>query len=64
MDAYKVIQIDDSTWAIDEGMVKCYLLAGSERALLIDTGNGAGDLRKLVSSLTDRPVMLVNTAGA
>jgi glyoxylase-like metal-dependent hydrolase (beta-lactamase superfamily II) len=61
MGAYKVIQIDDSTWAIDEGMVKCYLLAGKERALLIDTGNGVGDLKALVSSLTDRPVMLVNT---
>ena len=61
MDAYKVIEIDESTWAIDEGMVKSYLLAGKERAMLIDSGNGAGDLRQLVSSLTGRPVMLVNT---
>ncbi len=61
MDAYKVIAIDESTWAIDEGMVRSYLLAGKERALLIDTGNGAGDMKALVRSLTDRPVMLVNT---
>ena len=61
MDAYQVIRIDDSTWAIDEGMVKCYLLAGRERALLIDTGNGAGDLMSLVKSLTDKPVTLVIT---
>ena len=61
VDAYQVIQIDDSTWAIDEGMVKSYLLAGKERAMLIDSGNGAGDLKSLVKSLTDRPVMLVNT---
>lgn len=61
MDAYKVTNIDESTWAIDEGMVRSYLLAGTERAVLIDTGNGAGDLRALVSSLTDRPVMLINT---
>ncbi len=61
MNAYNVIPIDDSTWAIDEGMVKCYLLAGKERALLIDSGNGAGDLKEVVRSLTDRPVMLVNT---
>ena len=61
MDNYKVIPIDDSTWAIDEGMVRSYLLAGTERAMLIDSGNGAGDLKALVSSLTDRPVMLVNT---
>ena len=61
MDAYNVVRIDESTWAIDEGMVKCYLLAGSERAMLIDTGNGGGDLKALVRSLTDLPVMLVNT---
>ncbi len=61
MDAYKVIAIDDSTWAIDEGMVRCYLLAGTERAVLLDSGNGAGDLQKLVKSLTDKPVMLINT---
>ena len=61
MDAYKVIEIDESTWAIEEGMVRSYLLAGSERAMLIDSGNGAGDLAKVVKSLTDRPVMLVNT---
>jgi len=61
LDAYTVIPIDETTWAIDEGMVKSYLLAGSERALLIDTGNGAGDLRKVVDTLTQKPVMLVNT---
>ena len=61
MDAYKIIEIDESTWAIEEGMVRSYLLAGSERALLIDSGNGAGDLAAVVKSLTDRPVMLVNT---
>lgn len=61
MDAYKVIEIDESTWAIDEGLVRCYLLAGTERAMLIDSGNGAGDLQKVVKSLTSLPIMLVNT---
>ena len=61
MDHYNVIPIDDNTWAIDEGMVRSYLLAGMEQAMLVDSGNGAGDLKSLVSSLTDRPVMLVNT---
>ena len=42
MDAYQVVKIDDTTWAIEEGMVRSYLLAGSERAMLIDSGNGAG----------------------
>ncbi len=61
MDAYQVVKIDESTWAIEEGMVRCYLLAGTERAMLIDSGNGAGDLRSVVESLTNKPVMLVNT---
>ncbi len=61
MGAYEIVSIDESTWAIEEGMVRSYLLAGSERALLIDTGNGAGYLKSVVRSLTDKPVMLVNT---
>ena len=61
MGAYQVIPIDEGTWALDEGMVRSYLLAGKERAILIDTGNGAGDLGALVRSLTDKPVMLINT---
>ena len=61
MGEYKVIPIDESTWALDEGMVRSYLLAGTERAMLIDTGNGTGDLASVVRSLTDKPEMLVNT---
>lgn len=49
-------------WMIETtGQVHCYLLIGSEKALLIDTGYGDGDLRYLVESITDLPVMVVNT---
>lgn len=61
MEHYQIIQIDESTWALDEGMVRSYLLAGTERAMLIDTGMGAGELDKVVASLTKLPIMLVNT---
>ena len=61
MGQYNVVKIDDSTWAIEEGMVRSYLLAGTERGILLDTGNGAGDLKSVVSSLTERPVMLINS---
>ncbi len=40
-----------------------YLVVGEERALLIDTMNGTEDLKKLVKSLTDKPVTVVNTHG-
>lgn len=58
---YTVVQLDESTWALDEGLVRSYLLLGQEKALLIDTGNGAGDLAAQVRALTELPVMLVNT---
>lgn len=38
-----------------------YLLIGSERALLFDTGLGIGDMRRLVGELTDREVVVVNS---
>ena len=38
-----------------------YLVTGERKAALIDTGNGIGDIKKLVEGLTDLPVMVVNT---
>ena len=38
-----------------------YLILGSERALLFDTGIGVGDMRRLVGELTDKPVAVLNS---
>lgn len=38
-----------------------YLVLGKEKALLIDTGMGIGSIRKVVESITDLPIVLVNT---
>lgn len=52
------------TWAIDDhGGDVIYLVAGDERALLVDTGWGVGDLPALVASLTSLPLIVVNTHG-
>lgn len=40
-----------------------YLVLGSEKALLIDSGFGLDSLKKVVDGLTDLPVILVNTHG-
>ena len=40
-----------------------YLVEGSERALLIDTGSGFGSLKACVDGLTDKPVTVLCTHG-
>lgn len=45
------------------GKVSCFLAIGRDRALLMDSGYGLGDLRGFIAALTDRPVMLVNSHG-
>lgn len=51
------------TWFINfmNGSQNLYLLEGSEKALLIDTGWGVGNLRAYVEKLTDKPIIVVNT---
>ncbi len=38
-----------------------YLILGSKRALMFDTGMGIGDLKALTSQLTQAPVMVLNS---
>ena len=38
-----------------------YLILGTERALLFDTGLGIGDMRRLVSELTDLEIVVLNS---
>jgi len=60
-DPYVAIQIDEDTWRIEETMVRFFLFVGSERALLVDTGFGTGDLRSLLKRLTDKEISVVLT---
>lgn len=65
VDWFTVETIDESTYAISEYRhweeTHAYLLTGSERAILIDSGLGVSDIRKVVASLTSLPVLLATT---
>lgn len=64
-DWFAVTNPEPGIFTIEEPLhdeeVKSSLIVGTERALLIDTGMGVGDIRAVVESLTDRPITVVNS---
>jgi glyoxylase-like metal-dependent hydrolase (beta-lactamase superfamily II) len=58
----EAVQIGESTYRIEDNGVRCLLFIGRERSLLVDAGfGGENSLKRLVESLTDKPVKLVIT---
>ena len=57
----EVVRIDAETWRIEDGFVRFFVLSGTERALLVDTGATAPDARAIAESLTSLPLTLLNT---
>ena len=57
----KITEIAPRTWAVEDEMVRFFLVEGNDTALMIDTGMTGLDVRAIAASLTDRPVILVNT---
>ena len=64
-DWFTVEEIDSDTYAISEYRhweeTHCYLVCGTDRAVLIDTGLGVSDIKEVVDSLTSLPVLTVTT---
>ncbi len=64
-DWFTTEKIDSDTYIISEYRhpeeTHCYLLVGSERALMIDTGLGIGNIYDEVKGLTDKPVSAAAT---
>lgn len=62
---FEVYEVSHSVFAIyeprqSEGTIG-YLIVGSQRAVLFDTGMGIGDLKKLTSELTKLPIVVLNS---
>ena len=61
---HEVTEFAPKTWHINEfRLVSAFLVEGSERAALIDTGCGIGNLADVVKSLTDKPLIILITHG-
>lgn len=64
-DWFEVYELEPDIWAIYEPFqwqeVISYLIVGSESAVLFDTGNGIGDIKSIVSQLTDKHVRVLNS---
>lgn len=57
-------QIAEDTWCITDGWHNfVYLLIGEEKALLIDSCSGEGNIRAVVEGITEKPVMVLSTHG-
>ena len=62
---FEVYKVAPQTFAIYEPHqseeVISYLIVGQKQAVLFDTGMGIGDIKKIVSRLTSRPVVVLNS---
>ena len=61
---YPTVQFKPGTYELDEfDCASIFLLVGTEKAMLIDTGIGIGDLLGAVRQLTDKPLVVVMSHG-
>lgn len=55
------IELFENTWCFDEGGVRFFLLTGTERAILIDSGMQTRNAKELAMEVTELPISLINT---
>jgi len=59
----EVFSINENTWCINDRGVRCFLLLGNEKALLIDSGMTLPNAKEVAEGITDLPIELLNTHG-
>lgn len=57
----EIVKINDKTWRFEDDSVRFFLLCGSDKAALIDTGMNTPNAKALAEGLTDLPIILINT---
>lgn len=63
-DRIKVKQMNESIYLLDDnGEATGYLVVGKEKAAVIDTMNGLADVAAVCRSITDLPLIVINTHG-
>ncbi|MEZ4973747.1 MAG: MBL fold metallo-hydrolase [Cyclobacteriaceae bacterium] len=64
-DWFEVYEVQDSIYAIYEPFqwqeVISYLIIGEDFALLFDSGNGIGDIKSVVTKITELPIRVLNS---
>ena len=53
-------KIAEKIWAIEDAIVRSFLLVGEDRAILVDTCMG-GDILSACRTITDKPITLITT---
>ncbi len=56
-------KISSGVYSIDQDMVRCFLIVGETRAMLLDTGAEPYDLMSLIRSVTKLPLLVLHTHG-
>lgn len=57
-----ITKIDEKIWRVSEyGLVNAYVVEGEKYAAVIDTCVGIGDIRKVVTGITDKPIIVLLT---
>lgn len=59
----EIVKISDNLYRIEEGFVRWFLIEGSEKAAVIDTGVIGDGIKEVIEELTNKEVILINTHG-
>lgn len=56
-----IVDHNHGIWSFEEEMTRAFLIVGTKRKLMIDSGWGAFDYPKEIQNISDKPLIYVNT---